>query len=97
MEKQIYLNLLYDYYKDLFTDKQKEYFESYYCNNYSLAEIAENYQISRNAVHNQLKIVETRLIELEKILGMMKKKEEIIKLLKDKIDKSMLEKIEEIL
>ena len=69
MEKRIYLNDLYDYYKQLFTEKQQEYFEDYYHENLSLAEIAENNGIRRNAVHNQIKIVETRLEELENILG----------------------------
>ena len=57
MDKRIYLNNLYDYYKDLFTEKQQEYFEDYYYNNFSLAEIAENNDVSRNAIHNQLKIM----------------------------------------
>ena len=67
MEKMIYLNLLYDYYKGLFTIKQQNYFEDYYYNNLSLGEIAENNNVSRNAVHNQLKIVENRVNELEEI------------------------------
>ena len=61
MDKRFRLNTLYDYYKDFFTEKQQEYFEDYYYSNYSLGEIAEVNNISRNAVHNQLKIVEERL------------------------------------
>ena len=81
MDRRIYLNNLYDYYKGLFTEKQQEYFEEYYYNNLSLSEIAENNNVSRNAVHNQVKIVETRLEELENILGLYKKKEQIIDLI----------------
>ena len=55
MDRRIYLNNLYDYYKGLFTDKQQEYFEEYYYNNLSLSEIAENNNVIRNAVHNQVK------------------------------------------
>ena len=46
MEKFVYLNNLYDCYKELLTDKQKMYFEDYYFNNLSLSEIAENYDVS---------------------------------------------------
>ena len=65
MDKFIYLNELYDFYKKMFTDKQREYFEEYYFNNLSLSEIAENHNVSRNAVHNELKLIENRLVELE--------------------------------
>ena len=43
---KIYLNEIYIYYKELFTEKQQMYFEDYYMNDLSLSEIAENYDIS---------------------------------------------------
>jgi len=97
MERVVYLNNLYDYYKDLFTDKQKMYFEDYYWNNLSLSEIADNNNVSRNAVHNQLKIIEERLEELESILKLSEKREKILKILKGNIDNLLLEKIKKIL
>lgn len=97
MDKRIRLNILYDYYKDFFTEKQQEYFEDYYYSNYSLGEIAEINNISRNAVHNQLKIVEERLEEMENILKLVTKKEQIIKLLEREVNKEILEQVEEIL
>ncbi len=97
MDKRIRLNILYDYYKELFTDKQQSYFEDYYYSNYSLGEIAEINNISRNAVYNQLKIVEDRLEELESILGLVAKKDKILQLLKNKIDQSLFNEIEDIL
>ena len=97
MDKRIRLNLLYDYYKDFFTEKQQSYFEDYYYNNYSLGEIAEVNEVSRNAVHNQLKIVEDRLEEIENILNLVDKKEKILALLQDKVDRQLLNKIEDIL
>ena len=33
MENTIYMTMLYDYYKNLLTDKQRAYFEDYYFNN----------------------------------------------------------------
>lgn len=61
MDKKIYYNELYDYYKDLLTEKQREYYENYYFEDYSLQEIAQNQNVSRNAVHNQIKIVLEKL------------------------------------
>lgn len=49
------LIMLYDYYGELLSDSQKEYFMDYYFNNLSLGEIADNLKISRNAVHKQIK------------------------------------------
>lgn len=97
MDRLVYLNCLYDCYKELFTDKQKLYFESYYWENYSLSEIAENNDVSRNAIHNQLKLIEERLIELENKLKVYNKKEQIINLLYDKVDNDLLERIKGIL
>ena len=97
MDRIVYLNLLYDCYKDMFTDKQQLYFESYYWENLSLGEIAENNNVSRNAIHNQLKIMDEKLIDLENKLQLNKKKEKIIKLLDSEIDEELLEEIKKIL
>lgn len=97
MDKVIYLNELYDYYKELFTEKQQMYFEDYYWNNLSLGEIADNNNVSRNAIHNQLKIIEDKLIELEDVLKLNKKKEKIIKLLEGKVEEELLTKINNLL
>ena len=81
MEEVIYLNELYDFYGSLLTDKQRDYFENYYFNNLSLGEMAENYGVSRNAIHKQLKIVEERLKYYEENLELLeksKKAEELV-------------------
>ena len=96
MDKEIYLSSLYDYYKDLLTDKQKEYFEDYYFSNYSLQEIAENYEVSRNAVHKQLKEIENKLIDYEDKLNLLKKAEEIREIISD-LDDNIKEQIEELI
>ena len=61
MEEMIYYSELYDLYKNLLTDKQKSYFEEYYFKNLSFSEIAENYNISRNGVYNQVKFTKELL------------------------------------
>lgn len=96
MDKEIYLSSLYDYYNPLLTDKQKEYFEDYYFNNYSLQEIAENGNISRNAIHKQLKETENKLIDYEDKLKLYQRAKEIEEIIKD-LDDDIKEQIEELL
>lgn len=55
IEDKVKYNILFDYYEDLLTIKQKEYFKMNYFYDYTLKEIAENYKISRNAVFDQIK------------------------------------------
>lgn len=50
-----YINELLPFYIELLTDKQQQILKLYYYENYSLAEIAENLQITRNAVYDSLK------------------------------------------
>ncbi|MEC9485120.1 MAG: sigma factor-like helix-turn-helix DNA-binding protein [Candidatus Izemoplasma sp.] len=70
LDDTIYLQRLYDFYGKLLTNKQQSYFEAYYFNDYSITEIAENHHISRNAVFDQLKRVETKLEEYETQLSL---------------------------
>ena len=96
MDKEIYLSALYDYYGVLLTDKQKNYFEDYYFNNYSLSEIAENNSTSRNAIHKQIKEVENKLIDYEDKLKLYQKSSEIEEIIKD-LDENIKEQIEELI
>ena len=68
MEEVLYFNELYDLYSGLLTDKQREYFEDYYFNNLSFSEMAENYEVSRNAIFKQIHIVTDKLKEYESVL-----------------------------
>ena len=94
MNKKIYFNNLYDYYSLLLTEKQRDYYEAYYFQDLSLAEISENKQVSRNAVHGQIKNVEERLEFYEKILGLYQKSLKIKELISD-LDPDLKKKIEE--
>jgi len=97
MEETIYLNNLYDYYKELLTEKQQNYFEDYYHNNLTLSEIAENNDISRNAVHKQLKETKKLLENYENKLNLIEKTNKIIKIIKKENNQKLLEEIERIL
>ena len=67
MEDVFYYNELYDLYGSLLTDKQKKYFEDYYFNNLSFSEMADAYDVSRNAAFKQTHIVTDKLEEYENI------------------------------
>ncbi len=82
LEETIKLNQLYDIYNQLLTDKQREYFSYYFKDNYSLSEIAEILDVSRNAVHLQIKNVVKNLEELDIKLGIIEQNKKISKLLK---------------
>ena len=95
MEDRIYLIDLYDIYGELLDDKKKEYFESYYFDNLSLGEISENLDVSRNAVHKQIKVVEDKLKFYEEKLCLYEKRKElkeVMNICSDEI-KEKLEKI----
>ena len=96
MHKKIYLNNLYDYYQDLFTDKQKEYFEAYYYQDLSLSEIAENNNVSRNAIHKSLNDIEEKLEFYENVLNLYHKSLKLKELLKD-VNPDLKKRIEEII
>ena len=68
LEKALEIIELYDLYQALLTEKQKEYFESYYFDNFSITEISENLEVSRNAVHDQLKKTVIKLNHYEEKL-----------------------------
>ena len=68
---------LYDIYGLLLTDKQRMYFEEYYFMDLSLQEIADNYEISKNGVFDQIKRTIHTLELYEEKLMIRKKIEKI--------------------
>ena len=81
MEEFVYYGELYDLYQGLLTQKQRHYFEDYYFHNLSLGEMAENEQVSRNAIFKQVHHTVEKLKEYESVLGMYQKKEKLEKVL----------------
>lgn len=96
MNDREYIIILYDYYDELLSDKQRLYFEEYYFNNLSLAEISENYDISRNAVHKCIQGVVNKLFEYEDKLHLYSKSIKIEKLISS-VDDNLKERIVDIL
>lgn len=85
--------MLYDFYFELFNEKQRLYFENYYLENLSLGEISDNLGVSRNAIHKVIQGVEEKLLFYEEKLELYKKNMiicDIIELEKDEKIKEML-------
>ena len=97
MDEIVYLNNLYDFYKELLTDKQKKYFEDYYQNNYTLSEIAENNGVSRNAVHKQVKETVNILKNYELKLNLLFKSNKILDIIRKENNEKLLQEIERII
>lgn len=71
MEDILQLTLLYDFYGELLTEKQKQVYEMHYQNDLSLSEIGEELSISRQAVRDQLKRTEKILRDYEEKLQLI--------------------------
>jgi len=83
MDKNVEFTMLYDLYGKLLTKKQQEIFEEYYLYNLSLREIAQNKEISYQAVRDSIKTSEITLLNFEEIthtLKTMKKMQEAYEL-----------------
>ncbi len=66
-------SLLYDFYGQLLSKRQQEVMALYHEENFSLSEIAEEFGISRQAVHDTLKKAEQALREYEAKLGLVQR------------------------
>ena len=71
MDEILHLTLLYDFYGELLTEKQKQVFDLHYQDDLSLSEIGEELSISRQAVRDQLKRTEKILMDYEQKLGLV--------------------------
>ncbi len=74
MKSQTYrMTMLYDFYGDLLTDRQREFFDLYYNEDLSLAEIAEHYGITRQGVRDIIVRAEAALQEIEEKTGLIER------------------------
>lgn len=72
--KPLQMSLLFDFYGDILTEKQREVFDLYYNEDLSLTEIAEHTGITRQGVRDSLVRAEHTLAELEQTLGLVAKR-----------------------
>ncbi|AMA63266.1 MAG: putative DNA-binding protein [Kurthia gibsonii] len=73
LDKTTRMNFLFDFYQALLTDKQRSYMQLYYLDDLSLGEIAESYEVSRQAVYDNIRRTEAMLEEYEEKLQLFHK------------------------
>ena len=74
MKNQTYrMTMLYDFYGELLTERQKEFFDLYYNEDLSLSEIAENSGISRQGVRDVIVRAEHAMQEIEDKTGLIRR------------------------
>ncbi|BAB06204.1 putative DNA-binding protein [Halalkalibacterium halodurans] len=90
LDKTLRMNYLFDFYQSLLTEKQRKYMSLYYLDDFSLGEIAEEFDVSRQAVYDNIKRTEAMLEEYEEKLSLLakfEKRSEILQQLKEAVDK----------
>lgn len=83
IEQIIKVSQLYDFYSELLSQKQKQYLNDYFFNDLSLTEISENYEISKQAVSNNIKRTIIELEQFEEKLNLIKLSSERLFLLNE--------------
>ena len=93
-DSRIMRTMLFDFYGELLTEKQREYFDLHYNEDLSLAEIAEQGGISRQGVWDIIRRAEAAMVEIEEKTGLIKRFNERSAVLSELEDKlSEIEKL----
>ncbi|MGO4531354.1 putative DNA-binding protein [Paenibacillus sp. 2TAF8] len=83
LEKTNRINLLFAFYESLLTEKQQTFLKYYFHDDFSLGEIAAEFEISRQAVYEHIKRAEQVLENYESKLGLLEKYERRSRCLED--------------
>ena len=97
MDNREYITSLYEIYKELLNEKERNYFEYYYFEDYSMQEIADLYKVSKAYASKYLNKINDKIINYEKILKINDRNSKIIDLLKNVKDSELKSKIIELL
>ena len=81
MAKDLRISFLLDFFGDMLTETQREVVDAYYNEDLSLAEIAQDREITRQGVRDAIKRAEQQLLEMEDRLGLARRFQEIQKVL----------------
>ncbi|MBP3901477.1 MAG: YlxM family DNA-binding protein [Blautia sp.] len=73
MEKFVEQTLLYDFYGELLTERQRQVYESVVLDDCSLSEVAEELSISRQGVHDMIRRCNSILAEYENKLHLVER------------------------
>ena len=77
------MNYLFDFYQTLLTEKQRNYMELFYLRDYSLSEIAETFDVSRQAVYDNIRRTGDLVEDYEAKLNLYEKFEQRRKIYDD--------------
>lgn len=100
LEKTTRINYLFDFYQQLLTEKQKNYMDLYYLEDYSLGEISETYDVSRQAVYDNIKRTEVMLEDYEEKLGLYRRfqaRNELIDQMKAAVENQNFDQLKKLL
>ena len=73
VNETLQMTMLFDFFGDLLTERQREYFDLYHNEDLSLSEIAEGTGISKQGVYDIITRAEKTLMEIEQKTGIIKK------------------------
>ncbi|SEB19518.1 hypothetical protein SAMN05421743_12613 [Thalassobacillus cyri] len=104
LEKTTRINYLFDFYQTLLTPKQRNYMDLYYLEDYSLGEISETFDVSRQAVYDNIRRTEAMLEGYEDKLNLYEKfqeRQQLIDKLQDRLKnqkevQDLLERLKEL-
>ena len=97
MEKDIYYADLFEIYKDLLTEKQREIFVSHNLLDLSYAEIAEMEGTSRQSIYDVINIVKEKLTDFERALKIKEKNDQILTLVEKEGSSDLKNQVKEII
>ncbi|AOM83214.1 putative DNA-binding protein [Salisediminibacterium beveridgei] len=85
IDKTVRMNYLFDFYQELLTTKQNQYMSLYYLDDWSLGEIADYFDVSRQAVYDNIRRTEAMVEQYEtklRLFDRFEKKQLLLKELK---------------
>ncbi|MCO4330792.1 putative DNA-binding protein [Staphylococcus hyicus] len=87
--KTIRMNYLFDFYQSLLTEKQRNYLRLFYLEDYALSEIAETFDVSRQAVYDNIRRTGDLVEDYENKLGLYRRftrRQELYELMKQALE-----------
>ena len=97
MKERENITSIYETYNKLLTEKERTYFEFYYFEDYSLQEIADNFNVSKSYVGKFINNIENKLLKYEESLKINEKSDKMKNLINQIQDEKIRKQIEELL
>jgi len=97
MDELLHNTLLFDFYGELLTERQREMHQAYFCDDMSLSEVGDKFGVTRQAVNIALKETRKKLDAFEEALGLVKRHEEAKRVLNRALETKSLDDVREVL